>query len=230
MLALKPLLVPVDKRQAANATLSMLQTGSSVAGPAFGGLTVAALGAPAGFAVNAASFLASMAAALLLRVRAERGPRASMLRELADGWRAVSSAWETAIQDNVPHRALGRVGSWDTLTSFIAMPVGNVLAAPLSQAYGTDRVLTVCAGVLFTSALSQLFIPGTRRLTRATPRQAEPPTPSRPEQPHHQKPDRTELRLDLRSTLISRGTRTRTRGCGTGTAAGSVARCAERGR
>ncbi|MEV4512224.1 MFS transporter [Dactylosporangium sp. NPDC049525] len=280
MIALKPLLVPVDKRQAANATLSMLQTGSSVAGPALGGLTVAALGAPAGFAINAASFLASMAAALLLRVRAERGPHASMLRELADGWREVSRrdwlvgglfgatvyhiangvilvlvqvvaierlggaaaagfiasaeglggvigaavamrlrpkrllragwltlmlmplwalayvwpaqltavlagavigyagliyfdvAWETAIQDNVPHRALGRVGSWDFLTSFIAMPVGNVLAGPLAHAYGTDRVLTVSAAVLFTAALSQLFIPGTRRLTRATPLQA----------------------------------------------------------
>jgi MFS family permease len=285
MTALKPLLVPADRRPAANATLSMLQTGSTVAGPALGGLTVAALGAPAGFAVNAASFLASMAAALLLHVRAERGPRASMLRELADGWREVSSrdwlvgglfgatvyhiangvilvlvqvvaierlggaaaaglvasaeglggvigaavamrlkpkrllragwltlmlmplwalayvwpaqlttvlagaiigyagliyfdvAWETAIQDNVPHRALGRVGSWDTLTSFIAMPVGNVLAGPLSQAYGIDRVLTVCAAVLFAAALSQLFIPGTRRLTRAAPAPAEPPVP-----------------------------------------------------
>ncbi|GAA3455027.1 MFS transporter [Dactylosporangium matsuzakiense] len=283
MIALKPLLVPAQRRQAANARFSMLQTGSSVAGPALGGLTVAALGAPAGFAVNAASFLASMAAALLLRVRTERGPRESMLRELADGWREVSRrdwlvgglfgatvyhiangvilvlvqvvaierlggatsagfiasaeglggvigaavalrlrprrllragwltlmlmplwalayvwpaqlvavlagavigyagliyfdvAWETAIQDNVPHRALGRVGSWDTLTSFIAMPVGNVLAGPLAAAYGTNRVLTVCAAVLFAAALSQLLIPSTRRLTRATP---EPPTPA----------------------------------------------------
>ncbi|MFI5915189.1 MFS transporter [Dactylosporangium sp. NPDC051541] len=286
MTALKPLLVPAERRPAANATLSMLQTGSTVAGPALGGLTVAALGAPAGFAVNAASFLASMAAALLLRVRAERGPREPMLRELADGWREISSrdwlvgglfgatvyhiangvilvlvqvvaierlggaasagfiasaeglggvigaavamrlrprrllragwltlmlmplwalayvwpaelvavlagavvgyagliyfdvCWETAIQDNVPHRALGRVGSWDTLTSFIAMPIGNVLAGPLAQAYGTNRVLTVCAAVLFGAALSQLFIPGTRRLTRGTPEPVAPPAPA----------------------------------------------------
>ena len=65
MSALKPLLVPGERRQSANATLSMLQTGGSVVGPALGGLTVAAFGAPAGFAVNAASFLASMAAAML---------------------------------------------------------------------------------------------------------------------------------------------------------------------
>jgi MFS family permease len=276
MTSLKPLLVPVDQRQRANATMSMLQTGSSVVGPALGGVTVAAFGAPAGFAINAASFLASMAAALLLRVRAERGPRESMLRELGDGWRQISKrdwllgglvgatvyhiangvilvlvqvvaierlggasaagfiasaegfggligaaiglrfrpqrlmragllglllmplwalayvwpaaliavlvgavigyaglffydvAWETALQDRVPHRALGRVSSWDYLTSFIAMPIGNALAGPLSRAYGINRVLIVCAVILFIAAASQFLIPGTRRLTRLT--------------------------------------------------------------
>jgi MFS family permease len=283
MTALKPLLVPPAQRQSANATLSLLQTGSTVVGPALGGLTVAVFGAPAGFAVNAASFLASMAACLLLRVRADRGPREPMLRELVAGWREISSrdwllggligagvyhiangvilvlvqviaiqrlggasaagfiasaeglggvigaalairlkprhplragwltlllmplwalayvwpaelvavlagaiigwagliffdvAWETAIQDHVPHRALGRVGSWDTLTSFIAMPIGNALAGPLSATFGTSPVLTACAGVLFCAALSQLFIPASRNLTRA---RTTPPPPA----------------------------------------------------
>ena len=274
MTALKPLLVPPARRQSANATLSLLQTGSTVVGPALGGLNVAAFGASAGFGVNAVSFLASMAACLLLRVRTERGPREPMLRELAAGWREVSGrdwllggligagvyhvangvilvlvqviaierlggpsaagfiasaeglggvigaalamrfkphhplragwltlllmplwamayvwpaeliavlagaiigwagliffdvAWETAIQNHVPHRALGRVGSWDTLTSFIAMPIGNALAGPLSAAFGTSRVLTACAGVLLCAALSQLFIPASRNLTQ----------------------------------------------------------------
>ncbi|MBM2615177.1 MFS transporter [Actinoplanes sp. LDG1-06] len=283
--ALRPLLVPVEKRQSANATLSMLQTGSQVAGPALGGVTVAAFGASAGFTVNALSFLASMVAALLLRVRAERGPRASMIGELAEGWREISKrdwllgglfgatvyhiangvilvlvqvvaierlggpsaagfiaaaeglggvlgaavalrfkprrllragwltlllmplwalayvwpaeliaviagaiigyagliyfdvAWETAIQDHVPQRMLGRVSSWDYLTSFLAMPVGNVLAGPLADAYGTNKVLTVCAAVLFLSAAVQLLIPGARRLTRVQPATAEPTRP-----------------------------------------------------
>ncbi|XVV14526.1 MFS transporter [Actinoplanes sp. CA-131856] len=272
--ALRPLLVPVEKRQSANATISMLQTGSQVAGPALGGVTVAAFGASAGFTVNALSFLASTIAALLLRVRAERGPRASMISELGDGWREIRKrdwlmfglfgatvyhiangvilvlvqvvaierlggpsaagfiaaaeglggvigaaialrfkprrllragwltlllmplwalayvwpaeltaviagaivgyagliffdvAWETAIQDQVPQRMLGRVSSWDYLTSFIAMPIGNVLAGPLSAKYGTSPVLTVCAAVLFLSAATQFLVPGTRRLTR----------------------------------------------------------------
>jgi MFS family permease len=283
MAALKPLLVPAERRQQANATFSMLQTGSMVAGPALGGLTVAAFGAPAGFAVNAASFLASTAAALLLRVRAERGPRNSMLHELRAGWREISSrdwligglfgatlyhvangvilvlvqvvaverlggatsvgfiaaaeglggligalvamrlrpyrllragwlalllmplwalsyvwpgeliavlagaligyaglifydvAWETALQDNIPQQALGRVASWDYLASFLAMPIGNAAAGPLASAYGTDRVLMVCSAVLFVAGLSQFLIPGVRHLTRAAAPAPEAP-------------------------------------------------------
>jgi len=286
MTALRPLLVPADRLQTANATLSMLQTGSSVAGPALGGLVVAAFGAPAGFAVNAASFLASMAACLLLRARATRGPRSPMLHELRAGWREVSSrdwligglcgaavyhiangvilvlvqviaiqrlggasaagfiaaaeglggligaavalrfkprhllragwltlllmpiwafayvwpatlvavlagavigwagliffdvAWETAIQDQVPLSALGRVASWDTLTSFIAMPIGNALAGPLANRFGLNPVLTVCAAILLASAASQLLVPGARKLTRAA---ATPPAHTPPE-------------------------------------------------
>jgi MFS family permease len=273
--ALRPLLIPIDRRQQANATLSMLQTGSTVIGPALGGLTVGALGAPAGFAVNAASFLASTIACALLHVRAERGPRNSMLNELGAGWREVTGrpwllagllgatgyhiangvilvlvqviavqrlggatsagfiasaeglggmvgamvamrvrpkfllragwltlllmplwalayvwpaeltavlvgavigyagliffdvAWETAIQDGVPQTSLGRVASWDTLASFIAMPVGNALAGPLSSSFGVNPVLVVCALVLAAAALSQLLIPAVRNLTRA---------------------------------------------------------------
>lgn len=280
--ALRPLLVPAAKRQSANATLSMLETGSQVAGPALGGVTVAAFGASAGFTVNAVSFLASMVAALLLRVRAERGERTSMVSELAEGWREIAQrdwllaglfgatlyhvangvilvlvqvvaierlggasaagfiaaaeglggvigatialrfkprrllragwltlllmplwalayvwpaeliaviagaiigyagliffdvAWTTAIQDHVPQRMLGRVSSWDYLTSFLAMPIGNVLAGPLSATYGTGRVLTACAGILFVAAASQLLIPGARHLTRRLPDSPEP--------------------------------------------------------
>jgi len=277
MAALRPLLVPADRRQSANATLSMLQTGSSVVGPALGGLVVAAFGAPVGFAVNAASFLASMAACLLLRARATRGPRTPMWREVGAGWREIRSrdwllggllaagvyhiangvilvlvqviavqrlggasaagfiaaaegvggtigaavalrwrprrllragwlalllmpvwalayvwpghlvavlvgaligwsgliffdvAWETAIQDQVPQQALGRVASWDILMSFLAMPLGNALAGPLAGAFGVNRLIAAAAAVLLLAGLSQMLVPGVRRLTRAEP-------------------------------------------------------------
>jgi MFS family permease len=78
-----------------------------------------------------------------------------------------SVAWETAIQDQVPHDVLARVASWDMLTSFIAMPIGNLLAGPLASSAGTGPVLATCALVLLGSGLAPLFVRGSRTLTRA---------------------------------------------------------------
>jgi MFS family permease len=275
MTSLKPLLVPAGRRQSANATLSMLQTACGIAGPTLGGITVAAAGSAAGFAANAVSFLLSMVAAAMIRVRAERGPRFPLRSELSAGWQEIRTrdwmlgglfgatvyhiangmilvlvqvvavqrlggahaigliaaaeglggfvgaaigmrfrprrllragwlglmlmpvwalsyvwpgllwavllgavigyagllfydvAWQTAIQDHIPHRMLGRVASWDYLTSFLAMPAGNALAGPLSEAFGVERVLTCCAAVMFVATAVQLLIPGARTLTRA---------------------------------------------------------------
>ena len=287
MSALRPILVPPSERQRANATLSMLQTACGIAGPTLGGITVAAFGAPAGFAANAVSFLLSLVFAAFIRVRAPRGEFEPMLRSLGAGWREIRTrdwligglfgatvyhiangmilvlvqvvavselggahaigfisaaeglggfigaalgmrfrprrllragwlalmlmpvwalsyvwpgtlsavlagavigyggliffdvAWETAIQDNVPHSMLGRVASWDYLTSFLAMPVGNALAGPLSAHFGVDRVLTACAFVLLASAAAQLLIPGARTLTRSpSPVEELSPTPA----------------------------------------------------
>jgi MFS family permease len=286
MMSLKPMLVAPERRQSTNATLSLLQTTCAVIGPAVGGVVIARFGAPVGFAVNAVSFLASLAAALLIRARAERAPRAGMLSELGEGWREIRSrdwllagvlaatlyhvangvilvlvqvvaierlggasaagliasaeglggvigaaiairfrprrllragwftlllmplwafayvwpavlvavvagaiigyaglsffsvAWETAIQDHVPHRSLGKVASWDQLTSFIAMPLGNALAGPLSAAYGINPVLVVCGFVLLGSGAAPLLVRGSRRLTRGTAAVPQQPIPA----------------------------------------------------
>jgi MFS family permease len=90
-------------------------------------------------------------------------------------------AWETAIQDQVPHRSLGKVASWDQLTSFIAMPLGNVLAGPLSAAFGIDPVLVVCSLVLLGSSLAPLLARGSRELTRPEPEAAVAPPALPPE-------------------------------------------------
>jgi MFS family permease len=274
MTALKPMLVPAAQRQRANATLSLLKTVCSVLGPAAGGLTVAQFGAPAGCWVNAASFVASMAAALLIRARAPRAPRTGMLRELGAGWREIRQrdwlrvgvlaatvyhvangvilvlvqvvaieqlggaraagfiaaaegaggvlgatialrwrprrllragwltlllmplwalayvwpgvltavlagamigyagltffvvAWDTALQDYIPHHLLARVASWDLLTSFLAMPIGYAVAGPLAAAFGIDRVLVACALVLLGASLAPLLVGSSRQLTR----------------------------------------------------------------
>jgi MFS family permease len=274
MVSLKPLLVAPERRQPANATLSLLQTVSTVVGPAVGGVAVAGFGAPVGFAVNAISFLASLIAVALIHTRAPRSPRLGMLDELGEGWREIrgrdwllagvlaatlfhvangvilvlvqviaieqlggpsaagliasaeglggvagatlamrfrpgrllragwfalllmplwsfsyvwpgvltavlagavlgyaglsffSVAWDTALQDHVPHRSLGKVASWDLLASFVAMPVGSVLAGPLVARLGTDTVLTACSVMLLAASLAPLVVRSSRELTR----------------------------------------------------------------
>lgn len=80
-----------------------------------------------------------------------------------------SVGWETAIQDHVPHGLLARVSSWDTLTSFIAMPVGSAMAGPLSTSLGIRPVLAGCVLVLATCSLAPLATRGTRHLARTEP-------------------------------------------------------------
>jgi MFS family permease len=287
MSSLKPMLVPAERRQAANATLSLLQTGSTVVGPAMAGLLVAFAGAPIGFGVNAVTYLVSAVTVALIRVDAPRAQRTGMLHELRAGWVEIrrhdwlfwgvvaagvyhvangvilvlvqvvavrdlggatavgfiSTAegvggvigglvamrfrprrlllagfsalglmpvwaaayvwpgaltgvmagavvgfagltffgvcWETALQDHVPHHLLARVASWDILTSFVGMPLGNALAGPLADRLGVHPVLLGCAVVLLVAGLSPLVVPGTRALrAQAASRPVEPPVPA----------------------------------------------------
>jgi hypothetical protein len=85
-----------------------------------------------------------------------------------------SVAWDTALQDHIPHQLLARVSSWDLLTSFIAMPVGERAGGPLSEAFGINRVLVVCALVLLASGVAPLALRSSRTLTRRT----EPAVPA----------------------------------------------------
>ena len=80
--------------------------------------------------------------------------------------------WETAIQNHVPHDLLARVSSWDILTSFVGMPLGQAMAGVLTDRFGTHRVLTACAAVILVAGVGPLAVRGTRRL-RWEPEPAE---------------------------------------------------------
>lgn len=110
--SLRPLLVTVERRHAANATLNVLQNAAFIAGPAAAGVFVAWAGAPWAFAVNAASFLCSAATVAAIRVDAPRGRRTGMLAELREGWREVTSrGWLLAglLAATAYHAAFGAV-------------------------------------------------------------------------------------------------------------------------
>ena len=61
------------------------------------------------------------------------------------------------------------------------MPLGNALAGPLSGAFAVNRVIAAAAAVLLLAGLSQMLIPGVRRLTRTSPEPAAAPTAAQPE-------------------------------------------------
>jgi MFS family permease len=74
----------------------------------------------------------------------------------------------------VPHESLGRVSSWDILTSFVGILLGNALAGPLADAFGTSRVLVVAAAVTGVAALAPLALSGVRRLPAGAVGAADP--------------------------------------------------------
>ncbi|MEU8436084.1 MFS transporter [Streptomyces sp. NPDC029216] len=76
----------------------------------------------------------------------------------------LSPLWETEIQRRVPAEALGRVGSFDSLISFAARPLGLAVAAPLAAATGTTAPLLVAAVLVAAANLSVLLVPDVRAL------------------------------------------------------------------
>ncbi|MFF3017931.1 MFS transporter [Streptomyces sp. NPDC057939] len=74
----------------------------------------------------------------------------------------LSPLWETEIQRRVPTEALGRVGSFDSLISFAARPLGLAVAAPLAAATGTTDPLLVAAVLVAAANLSVLLLPDVR--------------------------------------------------------------------
>ncbi|AMM19594.1 hypothetical protein AX769_04870 [Frondihabitans sp. PAMC 28766] len=62
-------------------------------------------------------------------------------------------AWSTSLQEHVPIGLLSRVSSYDQLGSFLAIPIGQVLAGPVSLRLGLPVTLGA-AGLLLVVALA----------------------------------------------------------------------------
>ncbi|MCB5177899.1 MFS transporter [Streptomyces antimicrobicus] len=87
------------------------------------------------------------------------------------GLGVLSPLWETEVQRRIPVEALGRVGSFDTLISFAARPLGLAVAAPLAAVTGTAAPLLVAAALSAAANLGVLLLPD----VRADPERAYPP-------------------------------------------------------
>jgi len=83
-------------------------------------------------------------------------------------------AWETTMQEHVPADKLARVYSYDMVGSFVAIPVGQIVAGPVSEAVGL-RAALVGAGMLILLAVTgMLAVRDVRHLAHKLPERAEP--------------------------------------------------------
>lgn len=89
----------------------------------------------------------------------------------------VEVIWITALQQRIPQAALSRVSAYDTVGSFVFMPVGFALAGPVAAAVGTRATLLGVAVFAVISTLMVAFVPGVRELRRLEATPAVSPSP-----------------------------------------------------
>lgn len=80
------------------------------------------------------------------------------------GSAVLGIAWETSLQEHVEPHLLSRVASYDELTAFIGVPIGQLAVVPVAAAFG-DRRIAVIGGLLYAALILSAFLsPSVRRL------------------------------------------------------------------
>jgi MFS family permease len=74
--------------------------------------------------------------------------------------------WITALQQRVTQTALARVSAYDTVGSFVFMPIGFALAGPMADGLGIRSVLIAAAGFAVVSGVAVALVPSVRGLRR----------------------------------------------------------------
>ncbi|QKW23693.1 MFS transporter [Kitasatospora sp. NA04385] len=77
--------------------------------------------------------------------------------------------WETSLQVHIPEQVLSRVSSYDHLLAVGLMPLGLVLAGPLSEGLGVRPALFGMTALAVPAALALLALPAVRRLPASPP-------------------------------------------------------------
>lgn len=77
--------------------------------------------------------------------------------------------WQTMEQQHVPNEALSRVDSMSWMVSLVIMPIGFIVAGPLSEAFGVRATLLAAAALAAASLLLALASRSVRDLRRLDP-------------------------------------------------------------
>ena len=92
------------------------------------------------------------------------------------GSTTFGNAWDTSLQQAVPHDMLSRVCAFDDFGSFITIPIDEILALPLADAFGY-HTMAITGGLVF---MVVALLPLSERLIRRmTPYDIQAPNPHR---------------------------------------------------
>lgn len=73
-------------------------------------------------------------------------------------------SWAHSLQTHIPQEKLARVYAYDAVGSFVAIPLGELVAGPLAIHYGSSNVLLVSAIAVVIATLGTCLVPGIRQL------------------------------------------------------------------
>jgi MFS family permease len=74
--------------------------------------------------------------------------------------------WDTAMQQEIPQEKLSRVSSYDSLGSFVLIPLGFAIAGPVSDVFGTRPTILGAAAISLTATLAVLLVRDVRTIER----------------------------------------------------------------
>jgi MFS family permease len=113
----------------------------------------------------AAVFL--IAPSMILLALAAPAPVIALFNALGgSGMGMFGALWQTTLQQHVPEEALSRVSAWDWMGSYLFLPLGLVLAGPVSSVIGVSETLWISVAFLFVSTIAVLLVPDVRNLRR----------------------------------------------------------------
>ncbi|HWH95573.1 MAG TPA: MFS transporter [Baekduia sp.] len=98
----------------------------------------------------------------------------------AIGVSAFFTLWETSLQEHIPEASLSRVSSYDYVASVGVMPVGTIVAGPISAAVGVHETLAAMSAIGVLAAILCLAVPSVRNLPRGAARGTTAPAPAAP--------------------------------------------------
>jgi MFS-type transporter involved in bile tolerance (Atg22 family) len=75
-----------------------------------------------------------------------------------------NAVYEAVLQREIPPERLSRVSSFDWMVSIVFMPLGQGLAGPLAEVFGTDTVLLGAAALIVVSCVAGVLTPSVQRL------------------------------------------------------------------